>query len=145
GIIQTGFSQASNIVPTLDNGLTFRASLFSPFADGVTPPPGASQGLATFLGRDIVFLPNAIQNPQTQRWEFSVQRELPGNWLVEASYVGNRGYNVVNTDPSTINFVNAIPRQYLSTSLSRDNTTNNFLTALVTNPLRNLLPGTGNN
>jgi hypothetical protein len=145
GIIQTGFSQASNIVPTLDNGVTFRASLFSPFADGVTPPPGASQGLSTFLGRDIAFLPSSVQNPQTQRWEISVQRELPGNWLVEASYVGNYGYDVVNTDPSTINFVNAVPRQYLSTSLSRDNTTNNFLTAQVSNPFRNLLPGTSNN
>ncbi len=144
-VIQTGFSQATNIVPTLDNGLSFTSTLFNPFPDGVATPPGASQGIATSLGRDIAFVPNTVKNPQTQRWEFGIQRELSGNWLVEASYVGNRGYSVINTDPATINFVNAIPRQYLSTSLSRDNTTNNFLTANVPNPFRNLLPGTGLN
>ncbi len=142
GNIQTGFSQATNIVPTLDTGLTFRANLFNPFPDGVATPPGSSLGIATFLGRDITFLPLATSNPQTQRWEFGIQRELPGSWLFEASYVGNKGSDILTTDQQYPNYVNAIPRQYLSTSLVRDITTNNFLTANVTNPFRNLLPGT---
>ncbi|MGI8785293.1 MAG: TonB-dependent receptor [Acidobacteriota bacterium] len=140
GVNQSGFSQATNIVPTLNSGLTFRASSFDPFPDGVANPPGASQGLATFLGRGIGFVPLERQNPQSQRWEIGVQHELPSNWLVEMAYVGNRGYDmVVGT-----NILNAIPRQYLSTRTdARDTTVINFLSANVTNPFRGLVPGTG--
>ena len=147
GVQQPGFSQATNIVPTLDNGLTFRAGLFNPFPDGVAEPPGSSLGIATFLGRNLIegnndpFLPLEVANGQTQRWEFGLQRELPGNWLIEAAYVGNRGSHLtVVTD-----LLNAVPLQYLSTSPVRDTATINFLTAQVANPFRNLLPGTGFN
>jgi hypothetical protein len=143
-LVQTGFSQATNIVPTLDVGLSFQSSLFNPFPNGVEAPPGASQGIGTFLGRDITFVPRNIRNPQSQRWEFGIQRELPGGWVVEASYVGNRGYAVLTSDPASPGYANAIPRQYLSTSLVRDNAVINFLSQQVTNPFLNLLPGTGN-
>jgi hypothetical protein len=141
GVNAPGFSQATNILPTADVGLTFQANLFNPFPFGVGTPPGASQGLSTFLGRGINFIPRNLENPQTQRWEFSVQHELPGNWLVEASYVGNKGYDLTNTDPAAINFVNAIPSQFLSTSVTRDQTVINFLGQQVTNPFRGLIPG----
>jgi hypothetical protein len=141
GVNSPGFSQGTSILPTADVGLTFQATLSNPFPFGVDTPPGASQGFSTFLGRGFNFIPRALENPQTQRWEFSVQRELPGSWLVEASYVGNRGYDLTNTDPGAINFVNAIPRQYLSTSLTRDLTVINLLADQVDNPFRGLVPG----
>src|SRR5262249_3734888 len=53
GVNQTGFSQATNIVPSLDTGLTFRANLANPFPDGVATAPGSSLGLATFVGRNV--------------------------------------------------------------------------------------------
>jgi hypothetical protein len=143
-INQPGFSQSTPIVPSVDNGLTFQASLANPFPSGVLSPVGASLGLATFLGQNISFVPEDLNNTQAQRWSFGVQREMPGNWLLEVQYVGNRGYDgVVNT-----NILNTVPRQYLSTSSFRDqNMVNaiNFLTATVTNPFRNLVPGTGIN
>jgi hypothetical protein len=147
GIQQPGFSQATQIVPSLDTGLTFRANLFDPFPDGVADPPGASLGLATFLGRDIDFFPvDGVRNGQAQRWELSVQRELPGQWLVELSYVGNRGYDLLTGINSNDNVViNAIPRQYLSTRPVRDDAVINFLTTNVPNPFRGLpqVAGTG--
>ncbi|MEP7272846.1 MAG: carboxypeptidase-like regulatory domain-containing protein [Acidobacteriota bacterium] len=136
GVQQPGFSQATNIVPTLNGSLTFVASLTNPFPNGVTNPPGASGGLATFMGRDINFFPLNTKNTQAQRWEFGFQYELPGQWLVEAAYVGNRGYNGVVTYD-----INPIPKQYLSTSPIRDTTVVNFLSANVTNPFRGLIPG----
>ena len=141
GVQQTGFSQATNIVPSADNGLTFQANLFDPFPNGVVEPPGSSLGLQTFIGRDIEFVPIDRRNGQSQRWMIGLQRELPGNWLVEISYVGNRGYDLT----TTTDILNAVPRQYLSTSRTRDNTTINFLTGTVTNPFRNLAPGTNLN
>ena len=38
---RSGFSQATNIVPTNDTGLTFVANLANPFPAGVAAPPGA--------------------------------------------------------------------------------------------------------
>jgi hypothetical protein len=139
---QTGFSQSTSIVPTLNAGLTFApacttcGNLLNPFPTGVVAPPGASLGIGTFLGRGISFAPLERRNLQTQRWEVSVQRELPGQWLVEAAYIGNRVYDV----PVGIN-INATPRRYLSTSLVRDDATINFLSANVRNPFEGLIPG----
>ncbi len=152
GVMQTGFSQATNIVPTLNAGLTFApacascGNLFNPFPTGVAEPPGATLGLATFLGRDLDFYPTDRDNAQTARWELSLQRELPGEWLVEAAYIGNRAYAITTGNASNDNIVtNAIPRQYLSTSSVRDDATNNALTANVKNPFQGLLPGTNFN
>jgi hypothetical protein len=139
GVQQLGFSQATNLVPTLDNGLTFRANLANPFPDVVIQPPGSSLGLATFIGRDIEFVPVNRSNGRAMRWQLSLQRELPGQWLVEGSYIGDRGYDLnVDTDA-----LNAIPKKYLSMSAVRDQSTIDFLTANVTNPFRGLAPGTG--
>ena len=141
GVNQSGFSLQTQIVPSVDNGLTYQASLANPFPTGVLQPRGASLGLSALLGQSPSFLPSNVNNSQAQRWSFGGQYELPGNWLLELQYVGNRGYDlVVGT-----NIFNAIPKQYLSTSPVRDQDRINFLTATVPNPFRNLIPGTGLN
>ncbi len=141
GSNQAGFSQATPIVGSNDNGLTFVSTLANPFPSGVLAAAGASLGLSSQLGQGITFLPRDLNNTQAQRWSFGLQRELPWSWLVEAQYVGNRGYDgVVGT-----NILNTVPRQYLSTSSVRDQTVINFLATNVTNPFRNLIPGTGLN
>ena len=148
GANQDGFSQATSIVPTLDNGLTFVADLNNPFPNGVIEPPGASLGLATFLGRSLNFPIRGARfasldrkNDQAMRWSIGIQRELPGNWLVDASYVGNRGYDLT----AQTYILNALPAQYLSTSSGRDQETIDFLTTNVTNPFQGLIPGTSLN
>lgn len=140
---QPGFSQSTPIVASVDNGLTFQANLANPFPTGVLSPVGASNGLATFLGQGVSFTPLDLNNTQAQRWSFGFQYELPANWLVEAQYVGNAGYDGVVSVP-----LNGIPLQHLSTSTFRDQSminTINLLSATVTNPFRNLIPGTGLN
>ncbi len=142
GLYQPGFSQATSIVPSLDTGVTIRATLANPFPDGVLDPPGSSLGPNTFVGRGLGRFNDQLdyRNGQAMRYALSVQRELPGQWLVEAAYVGNRGYDLT-TDFN----LNPIPRDYLSTSPIRDTATINFLTANVANPFRGLLPGEGLN
>jgi hypothetical protein len=145
GVRQPGFSQPTPIVTTLDTGLTFRASLTDPFPNGVTQPPGASLGANTFLGRQLPdtgdlgvrFMDDIdYKNQQAMRWALTYQRELFGAWVLDASYVGNHGY-----DLTTNRELNPIPREYLSTSQVRDDATINFLNGQVTNPFRGLLPG----
>lgn len=153
---QSGFSQATNLVPTLDTGLNFLANLANPFPTGVTDPPGASQAAGTFLGRGLggenahVFLDGVRKSEMAMRWSLGVQRELPGQWVFEAAYVGNRGYDLTTLTADGTNArnyveLNAVPGRYLSTSPVRDTTTINFLTTNVTNPFQNLVPGTGLN
>jgi hypothetical protein len=118
-----------NIVPSLDNGLTFRATLADPFPDALLAPAGASGGLRTFLGRDPSFFTPSRRTGYMQRWSFTLQRELPGRMLIEAGYTGNRGTLLgVSKD------WNAIPAQYLSRSPVRDQPTINFLTQAIPNP-----------
>lgn len=141
GVQQFGFTQPASLVPSLDGGLTFRANLFDPFPEGIATPPGSSLGLATFIGRDIEFVPTRRQNGQARRWSVSFERELPGQWLVEASYVGNRGLDLT----TEADILNAVPRRFLSTSPVRDQTLIDFLNANVANPFQGLAPGTSLN
>lgn len=141
GVEQFGFSQSTSLVPTLDNGLSFRAGLFDPFPEGVPAASGASQGLATFIGRDIEFVPVRRRNGQSQRWQLSMEREFPGQWLFELAYIGNYGYDLT-TDTDILN---ALPQNFLSTSRTRDQATIDFLTANVSNPFQGLAPGTSLN
>ena len=43
-VIQSGFSQNTNIIPSLDNGLTFIGTLTNPFPNGIPEPLGSAQG-----------------------------------------------------------------------------------------------------
>jgi Carboxypeptidase regulatory-like domain len=142
GLYQPGFSQATNIVPTADVGLTIRANLANPFPDGVAAPPGNSNGPNTFLGRSIGRFTDILdyRNGQSMRWSLSMQRELPGQWVVEGAYVASRSYDLT-TDFN----LNPVQRDYLSTLPVRDNAVNSFLTANVSNPFAGLLPGEGLN
>ena len=142
GIYQPGFSQPTPIVPSLDNGVTIRATLANPFPDGVLEPPGNSNGPNTFLGRTIGRLNDILdyQSGQSMRWSLSVQRELPGKWVFEGAYVATRSY-----DLSTDVELNPVPREYMSTSNIRDTARINFLSATVPNPFAGLLPGEGLN
>jgi hypothetical protein len=126
---QGGFNQPTSIVPSLDNGLTFRGTLQNPFPDGLQLPSGSSAGLRTFLGRAVSFFYSKPLNPYMQRWSLSLQRELPWRVVMEASYVGNRGLKLpVNRE------LNGIPAQYLSKSEGRDQDTIDFLSAQVNSP-----------
>ncbi|MBI4875501.1 MAG: TonB-dependent receptor [Acidobacteria bacterium] len=135
---QGGFSQATNLIPSLDNGLTFRASLSNPFPDGLQTPAGASAGIATFLGRGLSFFNSKPLNPYMQRWTFSVQHQLPWRVLIESSYVDNRG-----TKLGVSREVNPVPAAYLSTLPERDQKTIDFLGEQVTNPFYGIPDFTG--
>jgi TonB dependent receptor len=134
---QTGFSSSTAFVGSLDNGQTYVANLTNPFPGGFIPPLGAAGGASTFLGQTISFFNQNLTNPYMQRWQFAVQRELPGNSVLEVSYVGNRGTRLRATQD-----LDPIPRQYLSTLPARDQTTINLLNAQVANPFYPLLPRT---
>lgn len=136
-VIQSGFSQTTSLVPSLDSGLTFIDTLSNPFRGGIQEPVGAALGAQTFLGQSITFFDPDPLSPRMQRWQAGIQRELPGRWVLDAKYVGNRGSQI-----QTSRNLNATPKQYLSTSPVRDQARIDYLGAAVPNPFFNLMPVT---
>jgi len=145
-VVQSGFSATTPMNVTLDNGLTFIETLSNPFQNGLVQPRGSADGIQTFLGQSLpaapLTNPNPIgffnQHPQTsynQRWQLGFQHELPGGFVAQASYVGNRGTHI-----EILRDLNATPQRYLSHSPVRDNATNSYLAAALPNPFFGLMP-----
>lgn len=136
--IQIGYSLTTALVPSLDNGVTFRATLANPFPDGLQKPVGARDGLATFLGRDISFFMPDPRTPYNQRWSFGFQRQFLTNFVLDMNYVGSRG-----TALQISRQLDSVPNEYLSTLRVRDQAAIDRLSRNVANPFYPLLPGTG--
>jgi hypothetical protein len=136
GFNQTGFSQSTSMVSTLDNGVNFIATMANPFPGGLVAPAGSKDGVATFLGKDVSFNPTRPRTPYMQRWSFGVQRSLKGGFVADINYVGTR-----STALMVSRALNYVPQQYLSTSPVRDQATIDALSRQVPNPFAGLLPG----
>ena len=125
----TGYSLTTGLNASLDNGQTYVATLANPFPNGIPPAPGASQGLATYLGRNIGFFRTDNVSPYMQRWSLGIQRQLPKMFFVDITYLGNRGTRLAANrqyDP--------IPNGALSRSAVRDQPAIDFLSATFPNP-----------
>jgi hypothetical protein len=136
GLNQSGFSQTTQLVATNDNFVTPASSLSNPFPGGILQPSGSSKGAGTFLGQGITIFNSQARSPYSLRWNFSVQRQLPGQFVLEVAYVGNHAVHLLTTNIQ----LDTIPRQFLSTSPVRDNATINLLSGSVPNPFKGLLP-----
>jgi len=74
-----------------------------PNAVGGTLVGGAGRGLANANGLlnavqptlnpfgGITTVASGLVNPLTQQWNFDIQRQIPGNFIITAAYVGTRG------------------------------------------------------
>jgi hypothetical protein len=89
GFGSTGFTATTTIVSSV-NGVNPTVSLSNPFPNGIVQPTGSKLGLATQLGQAINFYGGTV-TPYAAQWNFSVQRQLPFNVLLETGYTGSRG------------------------------------------------------
>jgi hypothetical protein len=161
-IFQPGFSTPTLFVPTTNNGLTFIATLANPFPGGILPSPGSSQGLMTFVGRDLtavgnngptsVILQNDRENANYSRFIIGVQREVWGGIGLEATYLYSRGSNLAvnrernfipsdcvradNGNPCLIDLATANPNTLIADLASATT----YLNQNVPNPFRTLVP-----
>jgi hypothetical protein len=130
-----GFSVSTPWVATIDGGLTPVNTLSNPFPDGLLEPPGAKDGLLSLVGQGISFVDVGRQQPYTHQYQFSIQRELPWQVLVDAAYVGSSGRDLpVNQQ------IDGIPEQFRAQA--RDTfaaSGRNILNDSVTNPFFGLI------
>ncbi|HKX27249.1 MAG TPA: carboxypeptidase regulatory-like domain-containing protein [Blastocatellia bacterium] len=138
---QGNFSGATPFVASNNNGIEFVANLDNPFPTGLTPSTGAGSGLASRVGldlgsSDLPVLPLDRKNAKFARLIFGFQRELPGQFIVEASFVTAWGYNL-----GVARNLNFVPVQYLGTDPASAIAANTALTGGATsipNPFRGL-------
>ncbi len=89
-----GFSAITNYVGS-ENGLTPTNYLTNPFPTGFVYPTGNTLGLATALGSTIADpYPNS-KIPYVEQWNFDIQQQLPGSFMVSAAYVGSHGVHLI--------------------------------------------------
>ncbi len=131
--IQTGFSSVTPVLSSLDNGLTYSASLTDPVPNGLIKPLGAAGGLSTALGQPLSVYTIKRSIPYAQRWSLTVERELPAGFILDLSYVGNYGLHLPISQ-----LINNTPASYLSTSPTRNQTVINYLSANYPNPFYGL-------
>ena len=138
-INQVGFSQATPVLATSDNGLTFTgATLSNPIPSGqLVQPVGSALGLASQLGQNLgtLYQPDR-QAPYYRRWEVSLQRDWHAGWITAITYLGSRGVDLPVTRQ-----INGVPLAFLSTSRSRDAAVESNLSTQVTSPFTGLLAG----
>jgi hypothetical protein len=89
GEIGSAFRSGTDLEFSRDQNLTQYATLQNPFPNGLNLPPGRNPAAYLGLGFDA-YDPKTV-NPQWQQWNFSIQRELPGNGVLEVNYGGSKG------------------------------------------------------
>ncbi|MBI1897256.1 MAG: TonB-dependent receptor [Acidobacteria bacterium] len=138
--IATGFSQSTPYQRSLDGdrtpsaGATGPYSLENPWPQGVIAPSGSSLGLLTNVGRGVTFHSRKREIPRTYQYSFGLERELPGQMVLEASYVGSRTYH----EPITLQLSEMSWEQRLKFIADTNN-----LNVPLPNPYYGILPAAG--
>ncbi|MBY0504753.1 MAG: carboxypeptidase-like regulatory domain-containing protein [Bryobacteraceae bacterium] len=137
-VLQNGFSRQTDFQLTNDGFLTPAATLANPLPTGqLFPILGAGLGAETGIDTGLTFFNSQPKVTYMQRWQLGIQRTLPGNFLFEAGYIGNRGTRIeTNRD------LNALPNQFLNGDLTRTAAMvaqNAYLAGNLNNPFRGLV------
>lgn len=92
-------------------------------------PIGARLGSSAFLGQGVAYEQPDEKNPMSQQWNLSLQQQLPGGWLLDATYTGNHVTHLLGGEYD----LNQLDPQYLSLGTK--------LQELVPNPYAGKVPG----
>jgi hypothetical protein len=135
-----GYSQRTNYAASFDGnitpanpGFTGPYSLQDPFPEGIAAPSGSSLGLLTNIGRAVNLDGRQRPIPRTYQYSFGLQRWLPWNVKLDASYVGSQTVH------------DGMPLELDNVSLdlfNRGHATPSLLNRKVPNPFYGILPAT---
>ncbi len=125
---QTGFSATTAHVASPD-GVTPTTYYSDPYPNGLVQPTRSSLGLLTNVGGGISAPDRGQQGLYMQHWNFSIQRQLPGDMAIDTAYAGSKGSHLWQSLQ-----YNQLPDQYLSLK--------DELRRVVPNPFRGIIPAT---
>jgi hypothetical protein len=102
---------STQMVGSINGGITPSSTLSNPFPTGVIQPPGRTVDLNPQLYGLTMFAGYAnTKSAYVQQWNFDVQRELPGGVIADVAYAGAKGTHL----PIVIYWVSTLPDQYMS-------------------------------
>lgn len=85
------------------------------FPTPLTPPLGASLGPSYLLGQGVSYDQPNQKTPMSQQWNFSIQKQIWGGVVIDATYSGNHqthliagSYNLDQLDPKYLSLGNAL-------------------------------------
>lgn len=141
-----GFTVSTPFVATTGGGAQAfipANTLSDPFPSGLVQPIGSSRGLLTQAGSDITFGLRDHEIPKFHQFAAGIQRELPGSFKLDLSYVGSRTVDVLTNDFNAggARNINVLSAEQLAQVRANPS----FYSQAVPNPFAGLLPGTGLN
>jgi hypothetical protein len=126
GVDSSGFNTTTPLVTTIDS-VTPIASISNPFPNGLNLVPCATRSPECLTGTSFTVRNPKSKTPTILNYSTGFQLELPGHWLLDASYVGSVARRA---NPSWA--INAPPVTSLSLGTA--------LLAAVPNPFFGLIP-----
>ncbi|HZQ55236.1 MAG TPA: carboxypeptidase regulatory-like domain-containing protein [Bryobacteraceae bacterium] len=126
-----GFSTTTTNYNPPGNNTNLPAFLFH---NGLPSPPvqpqGSALGPAAFLGQAVTIDQRNQRTPMSQQWDFDIQRQLPGEWIIDIGYAGNHGTHLVS---GNYDLNQLTPQQYATLKTTLQST--------VPNPYAGIVPG----
>ncbi len=83
---------------TQPDGVTPRYPISNPFPGGIAAPPGRNEAFIDVQGSGNEAPLANNPAPYVQQWNFDIQRQLPGNALVDVAYAGSKGTHLPQHD-----------------------------------------------
>jgi hypothetical protein len=99
--------------------------LNNPYPNGLIQPPGNKLGLLNDVGFNANGpLRDAASNrtPYEQSWSFGIEREMPGNVLINAEYIGKKGTHLPFSGSNQLNHLGPQVENYTPAQIAALNT-----------------------
>ena len=137
-----GFNQYTNIIPTYQNfGDTPWLHLSNPYPNGLIQPPGNTLGLMNDFGYNAngpLRTASANLTPYDQSWSLGIERELRGNVVINAEYIGKKGTHLPFSGSNYIDHLGPWVENLPTTAADPNNPCNGALTVpCLNNPITN--------
>jgi hypothetical protein len=133
-----GFNEYTSVISTYQNqGAVPWLHLNNPFPNGLNQPAGSSLGLLNDVGYGAngpLRIRAANLTPYEQSWTLGVERQLPGNIVLDAEYIGKIGTHLPFSGANQLDILGPQVENY---SANQINTLNSY----VTNPFSSLNGG----
>ncbi|MBM3785963.1 MAG: hypothetical protein FJW30_16510 [Acidobacteria bacterium] len=117
---------------TTTDGITPFNTLKNPYPEGFRGVPGSSDGLLTQAGANLQAFLQDSPSPWNMMWNFTIQRELPGQVLLETTYIGNRGLYLSRSAEGGME-LNQLDPQHLALGAALNQRVNNPFFGVVNN------------
>jgi hypothetical protein len=131
-----GFTATTPWYSTYQNaGATPGTTLSNPFPSGIILPTGSSLGAMTDVGLSVtggVNAPGWDTQPNLMAWNAGIQRNLPGNVLLDVNWVGQKGTHLLYGGYTSL--------QYLGPQVEHESVAQlTALTSYVPNPFSGII------